>query len=422
MSALMIYLWLTESVPIYVTALIPLIVGIPLGILDADLIAGAYGNKMIFLFLGGFILALGLEKWHVHKQVARIIIHTVGYSKPRILLGFLISTALLSMWVSNTATALMMLPMALAVINVLPEKEQKGKFALFLLLSIAYASSIGGMGTLIGSPPNAIMAGILKDSFDVTISFADWMKIGVPISIILIAVIYTFFYFSMGKETKDSLDDFKLEKKPWIGPQKRVVIIFSGVVFLWLMRSIIKKHTGFDYGDESAAILGSFLLFLVPGENKMPLLNWKDTEKLPWGILLLFGGGLALAAAMDANGVIQYMSTWFELFKTWHYFVLLTIIIAIAIFGTEFMSNTALITLFIPVIGAFASVSHYDILQLCIPVTLAASCAFMLPVGTPPNAIVFSSGKITIAQMARVGVVFNFIALFIIVLIAYFYI
>ena len=422
MSALMIYLWLTESVPIYVTALIPLIVGIPLGILDSDLLAGAYGNKMIFLFLGGFILALGLEKWHVHKQVARIIIHTVGYSKPRILLGFLISTALLSMWVSNTATALMMLPMALAVINVLPKKEQKGKFALFLLLSIAYAASIGGMGTLIGSPPNAIMAGILKDYFNVTVSFADWMKIGVPVAIILIAVIYTFFYLSMGDEKKESPDDFVIEKKPWTGPQKRVVIIFCGVIVLWLIRGFVKQYTGFDYGDESAAILGSFLLFLVPGGNKMPLLIWKDTEKLPWGILLLFGGGLALAAAMDANGVIQYMSTWFELFKTWHYFVLLTIIIAIAIFGTEFMSNTALITLFIPVIGSFANVAHYDILQLCIPVTLAASCAFMLPVGTPPNAIVYSSGKITIAQMARVGVVFNFIALFVIAVIAYSYI
>ena len=213
-----------------------------------------------------------------------------------------------------------------------------------------------------------------------------------------------------------------IEKKPWTGRQKRVVIIFCGVIVLWLIRGFVKQYTGFDYGDESAAILGSFLLFLVPGGNKMPLLIWKDTEKLPWGILLLFGGGLALAAAMDANGVIQYMSTWFELFKTWHYFVLLTIIIAIAIFGTEFMSNTALITLFIPVIGSFANVAHYDILQLCIPVTLAASCAFMLPVGTPPNAIVYSSGKITIAQMARVGVLFNFIALFVIAVIAYSYI
>jgi sodium-dependent dicarboxylate transporter 2/3/5 len=419
MSALMVYLWITESVPIYVTALIPLIVGAPLGILSSDHLASAYGNKMIFLFLGGFILALALEKWHVHKQIARIIINFIGYSKPRILLGFLISTAFLSMWVSNTATALMMLPMALAIIAVLPKKDQKSRFSLYLLLSIAYGSSIGGLGTLVGSPPNIIMAGILKESFQVEISFLDWMKVGLPVAILLITSIYFYFYFRLGRHDKQDDADFILESKPWTKPQKRVVVLFTGVVILWLTREILTKYTGLKYGDESVAILGSFLLFLIPGENNTPLLNWKDTEKLPWGILLLFGGGLALANALEVNGVIAYISTLFETFKTWDYLFLLTIIIAIGIFGTEFMSNTALVTLFIPIIGAFANVSHYDILQLCIPVTMAASCAFMLPVGTPPNAIVFSSGKITIAQMARVGIVFNLMALAIIAAIAY---
>lgn len=421
MCTLMVYLWITESVPIYVTALIPLIVGGPLGILSSDDLASAYGNKMIFLFLGGFVLALALEKWHVHKQIARIIIDFIGYSKPRILLGFLISTAFLSMWVSNTATALMMLPMALAIIAVLPKKDQKSRFTLYLLLSIAYGASIGGLATLVGSPPNIIMAGILKESFAVEVSFLDWMKIGVPVAILLISSIYLYFFIRLGKQEKTDDAEFVLENKPWTMPQKKVVILFTGVVLLWLGRGLVKQYTGFEYGDESAAVLGSFLLFLIPGENNSPLLNWKDTEKLPWGILLLFGGGLALANTLEVNGVIAYISTLFEAFKTWDYFVLLIIIIAIGIFGTEFMSNTALVTLFIPIIGAFASATHYDILQLCIPVTMAASCAFMLPVGTPPNAIVFSSGKITIAQMARVGVVFNLFALFIIALIAYFF-
>lgn len=421
MCALMIYLWITESVPIYVTALIPLIVGGPLGILSSADLASAYGNKMIFLFLGGFILALALEKWHVHKQIARIIIDFIGYSKPRIILGFLVSTAFLSMWVSNTATALMMLPMALAIIAVLPKKDQKSRFSLYLLLSIAYGASIGGLGTLVGSPPNIIMAGILKESFGVEVSFLDWMKIGVPVAILLIAAIYLYFYFRLGKQEKSDAADFILENKPWIKPQRRVVYLFTGVVLLWLARGLVEQCTGFSYGDESAAILGSFLLFLIPGENNSPLLNWKDTEKLPWGILLLFGGGLALANTLEVNGVIAYISTLFETFKNWDYFLLLTIIISIGIFGTEFMSNTALVTLFIPIIGAFANATHYDILQLCIPVTMAASCAFMLPVGTPPNAIVFSSGKITIAQMARVGVLFNLIALFIIAVVAYFF-
>lgn len=421
MSSLMIFLWITESVPIYVTALIPLIVGVPLGILDSEALAGAYGNKMVFLFLGGFILALALEKWHVHRQVARIIINTVGYSKPRILLGFMISTAFLSMWVSNTATTLMMLPMALAVITVLPQKEQSGRFSLYLLLSVAYAASVGGMGTLVGSPPNIIMAGLLQKHFDIEVSFAEWMAIGVPMAMIILTSIYLYFYVRIGGEKKDSPKDFVLEKKPWILPQKRVIMIFTGVVTLWISRGLIKTYTGFIYGDESVAILGSFLLFLVPGENKVPLLTWKDTEKLPWGILLLFGGGLALASSLQQNGVIEYISTLFETFKTWDYFFLLTIIIAIGIFGTEFMSNMALVTLFIPIIAAFAQVSDYNILQLCIPVTMAASCAFMLPVGTPPNAIVFSSGRITVAQMARVGIVFNLMALGIIAFVAYFF-
>ncbi len=421
MGALMIYLWITESIPIYVTALIPFVVGVPLGIIDTKQLALAYGDKNVFLFLGGFILALALEKWHVHKQVARIIIHFVGYSKPRILLGFLISTAFLSMWISNTATALMMLPMALAVINVLPAKDQKGKFALYLLLSIAYAASIGGMGTLVGSPPNIQMAGILDKSFDIQVSFSDWMKFGIPLAVTMIAIIYLYFYFRMGDERKEHPEDFVLEKKPWILPQKRVVAVFTLVVILWIFRKSISDLIGFPYGDETAALFGSILLFLIPGDKDTKLLTWKDTEKLPWGILILFGGGLALAATLEANGIIQFITTLFDDVKTWHHLLLMFIIVAIAIFGTEFMSNLALVTLFIPIIGAFAQVTDYSIVQLCMPVTFAASCAFMLPVGTPPNAIVFSSGKITIAQMSRIGFVFNIFALLLISFVAYFF-
>lgn len=421
LGGLMVYLWIFEVIPIYVTALLPFVLGVPLGILDTKQLALSYGDKNVFLFLGGFVLALSLEKWHVHKQVAKIIINIVGYSKPRILLGFLISTALLSMWISNTATALMMLPMALAVLTSLPKKDQNGKFALFLMLSIAYAASIGGMGTLVGSPPNIQMAGILDKTFGVEVDFADWMKIGVPISAILLSIIYAVFYFALGKERKEHPEDFILEKKPWTKNQIRVSLIFSLVVILWIFKKSIIEFTGFPFGDEGAALLGSLLLFIVPGEEKTSLLEWKDTEKLPWGILLLFGGGLALASALEANGVIDYLTTFFETFKTWDYFWLLTVIIGVAIFGTEIMSNLALVTVFIPIIGAFALDSQYDIVQLCVPVTLAASCAFMLPIGTPPNAIVFSSGKITIAQMARVGVVFNFLALFLIAAAAYFF-
>lgn len=421
LGGLMVYLWILEVIPIYVTALLPFVLGVPLGILDTNQLALSYGDKNVFLFLGGFILALSLEKWHVHKQVAKIIIHIVGYSKPRILLGFLISTALLSMWISNTATALMMLPMALAVLTSLPKKDQEGKFALFLMLSIAYAASIGGMGTLVGSPPNIQMAGILDKSFGIEVDFADWMKIGIPIAVLMLTMVYAVFYFSLGAERKEHPEDFVLEKKPWTKNQIRVSLIFSVVVILWVFKKPIIELTGFPFSDEGAALLGSLLLFIVPAEEKTSLLVWKDTEKLPWGILLLFGGGLALASALESNGVIDYLTTFFDTFKTWDYFWLLTVIIAVAIFGTEFMSNLALVTVFIPIIGAFALDSQYDVIQLCIPVTLAASCAFMLPVGTPPNAIVFSSGKITIAQMARIGIIFNILALFLIATIAYYF-
>ncbi len=421
LGGLMVYLWILEVIPIYVTALLPFVLGVPLGILNTEQLALSYGDKNVFLFLGGFILALSLEKWHVHRQVAKIIINLVGYSKPRILLGFLVSTSLLSMWISNTATALMMLPMALAVLTTLPKKDQDGKFALFLMLSIAYAASIGGMGTLVGSPPNIQMAGILDKSFGIEVDFADWMKIGIPIAVLMIAIIYAVFYFSLGSERKEQPDDFVLDKKPWTKNQIRVSLIFTLVVILWIFKKSIINLTGFPYGDEGAALLGSFLLFIIPGEEKTQLLVWKDTEKLPWGILLLFGGGLALASALEVNGVIDYITTFFETFKTWDYFLLLTVIIAVGIFGTEFMSNLALVTVFIPIIGAFALESKYDVAQLCIPVTLAASCAFMLPVGTPPNAIVFSSGKITIAQMARIGVIFNILALLLIATVAYYF-
>ncbi|MFA7272844.1 MAG: DASS family sodium-coupled anion symporter [Crocinitomicaceae bacterium] len=421
LSCVMVYFWIFEVIPIYATALLPFIFGVPLGILDTKQLALSYGDKNVFLFLGGFLLALGLEKWHVHKQVAKIVIHTVGYSKPRILLGFLVSTALLSMWISNTATALMMLPMALAVLSALPKKDQTGKFALFLMLSIAYAASIGGMGTLVGSPPNIQMAGILDKTFGVKVDFLDWMKVGIPVAVILIGIVYAVFYFSLGKERKEHPEDFVMEKKPWTKNQLRVSLIFTLVVILWSFKQLIVKWTGIPYGDEGAALFGSLLLFLIPSDEGKSLLEWKDTEKLPWGILLLFGGGLALATMLEANGIIAYLVTFFDTFKAWDYFWLLTVIIAVAIFGTEFMSNLALVTVFIPIIGAFAMDSQYDIIQLCVPVTLAASCAFMLPVGTPPNAIVFSSGKITIAQMARIGFVFNILSLLLITFVAYFF-
>lgn len=422
LGGLMIFFWIFEIISIYVTALFPLIIAIPLGLLETKDLASAYGNGNVYLFFGGFVLALGLEKWKVHEQIARRIVSIVGNSKPRILLGFLMSTGLLSMWISNTATALMMLPMAVAIINAMPIAHQKSKFSLFLLLSIAYAASIGGMATLVGSPPNTQMASILEQNFNIHISFWDWMKVGIPLSISLLIVVFVVFYIMLGKERND-VHDFKLEKQAWTNEQYRAMAIFGIVVILWSFKDLIVNWTGFSYRDESAAIFGAILLFIVPSksENK-PLLDWKDTEKLPWGILLLFGGGLALAAMLEKNGVVIEMTKVFTNYKDVSFLTILFIVVTIAIFATEIMSNLALVTIFVPIVAAFAQESGFPILQLCLPLTLAASCAFMLPVGTPPNAIVFSSGLIKIHQMARIGFILNIVSTLLVVGFSYFFI
>lgn len=415
-AGLMVLFWLFEVVPIYVTALFPFVLAIPLGVLEPSHLSAAYGHKYIYLFFGGFVLSLALEKWDVHKQIAEGIIRLVGTSKARILLGFLLSTGLLSMWISNTATALMMLPMALAVLSNV-EKKGETKFSVFLLLSVAYGASIGGMATLVGSPPNILMAGLLEDNFGIQIDFFSWMKIGLPLSIIMLTIVYLFFYFLMGKERKENLHEVHQSKKKWTKNQIRVIILFAAVVFLWSFRMPLTNYFDVKYTDEGVAVLGAILLFFLPGSKKgSKLLEWKDTKNLPWGILILFGGGMALAKMLEVNGVISELSSVFYSYTDSPLYILLTVLVLIAIFGTEIMSNMALVSVFVPVVAEFALQTEFSIIQLCLPITLAASCAFMLPVGTPPNAIVFSSGRLKINQMARTGFILNLIGVLIVVL------
>jgi len=411
LGGLMIFFWIFEVISIYVTALLPFILAIPLGLLDTNDLAASYGNNNVYLFFGGFVLALGLEKWKVHEQIARRIINVVGDSKPRILLGFILSTGFLSMWISNTATALMMLPMAIAIIQAMPVAHQKSKFSLLLMLSIAYASSIGGVGTLIGSPPNTQMAAILQKNFHITVSFFDWMKIGMPLAITMLLVMYGVFYIALGKERKE-IHDVNLPNVPWTNEQLRALAIFGLVIVLWSFKELITYFTGLNYGDESAAIFGAILLFIVPSKKeKKPLLDWKDTEKLPWGILLLFGGGLALAQIFEKNGIVASLTKVFQNYEHMSIPAIVLIVVVISVFASEVMSNLALVTIFVPVIASFAKESGYDILQLCFTLTLGASLAFMMPVGTPPNAIVFSSGHVKIHQMVKMGFFLNVIGI-----------
>ena len=414
LAALMILLWITEWIPIYLTALFPILLGVPLGLLTPKELAGCYGDANIFLFFGGFVLALGLEKWGVHEQIARRIIHIVGDKKSNILLGFILSTGLISMWISNTATALMMLPMAVAVIEAMPVPHRDSRFSALLMLSVAYASNIGGVGTLIGSPPNTQMASILAENFHIQVSFLDWMKIGLPLALTLLLLMYLFFHYLLGPERKD-IHDLHFHTQPWSKPQKRVLWIFSVVAALWIFREPIVAWTGIPYRDENAAILGALALFLLPnGQDKQTLLKWSDTEKLPWGILLLFGGGLALAAMLEKNGILKGLSAYFNFADGINPVLLIVLLTALAIFISEVLSNLAMVTVFIPIVGVFAEQTNTALFPLAMALTLGASLAFMMPVGTPPNAIVFGSGYLKIKQMVRIGFVLNIISLILI--------
>ncbi len=417
LAGLMVVLWITEWIPVYLTALLPLLFAVPLGLLTPKDLAQCYGDSNIFLFFGGFVMALALEKWGVHEQIARRIIAVVGDKKSNILLGFILSTGLISMWISNTATALMMLPMAVAVVEAMPPAHRQSKFSVFLMLSIAYASNIGGVGTLIGSPPNTQMASILSESFNIEISFFDWMKIGMPLAILLLLLMFLIFNYLLGSERKD-VHDLHFHTLPWSKAQKRVLWIFSIVAGLWIFREAIGIYLGINYRDENAAILGALAMFLMPSGQtaKEKVLRWSDTEKLPWGILLLFGGGLALAAVLEKNGILQFLASTFESFHGIGLLTALAILTTLAIFISEVLSNLAMVTLFIPVVGIFAQQTGLPLVPLAMALTLGASLAFMMPVGTPPNAIVFGSGFLRIKDMIRYGFVLNLISLALIIL------
>ena len=422
MALLMVVFWVFEVVPIYVTALIPLVLCTPLGLLDPSELALAYGNNNVYLFLGGFILALALEKWDVHHQIASRILSIMGSTKSKILIGFGLSSYLLSMWISNTATTLMMLPMALSIIQAQKDVEYSNRFSLLLMLTVAYAASIGGMATLVGSPPNTQMAGILSSTFGIEISFWDWMRIGLPVSLIVFLGLNLFFQIILGAQRKEKVL-INIHQTEWTTPQKRVLFIFALVIFLWVARGLIVDYTGISFKDSSVAILGGIVLFLIPAKKKSEkLLQWKDTIKIPWGILVLFGGGIALASSLEKSQVLELIFQSASDLSSWDYIYLLLLIISISIFATELMSNLALVSVLVPIIAMLSIGMGQSVLALCLPLTLAASCAFMMPISTPPNAIVFSSGKVSIKQMAAYGFFMNLFSVLIILLFSYFFV
>lgn len=417
-AAWMVYWWISQPVPLYITALLPIIVGPACGLASDVELAQAYGNKMVFLFFGGFVIALGIEKRALHKHFAQWIIQRFGNSPSRLLLSFMLATAFLSMWISNTATALMMLPMGLSVIASIPRFRLKKRFALALLLSIAYAANIGGTATLIGTPPNVQLAGILDQQFNIKVDFLQWLMLGFPF--MLIAMLFTFFMMKWLFLRKIEFEVPEVKAEKMTSNQKRVLAIFLLVSVLWILSSLIGKVLPFQLNDTMIALAGAFLMFIVPAAKEDgALLKWKDLNRLPWGILFLFGGGLALASILANGQLVEAVVGGLEEISSIPVIALLFFIFLLTIFSTELMSNLALVSLLLPVIGEFALSAGLPLFHVCAGVALCSSCAFMLPISTPPNAIVYSSNMIKINSMIRVGLLLNLLTVLLVTFLVY---
>ena len=428
--------WATEAVPVAVTALVPLALFPLLGIVDIQNAADPYANKTIYLFFGGFLMATAIQKWDLHKRIALFVLQNAGSNGASLIFGFMLTAALISMWVMNTATTIMLLPIGLAVITVVKSTvkylsdEEIEAFQLALLLGIAYGATIGGMSTLIGTGPNGMLAAFMADNYNLDISFVDWMKVGVPLSavmlpcswLILTKVIFKV-NFETSSETKELLSSMKEELGQLKGPELKVLIIFFITALAWMFRTVLDNFSFLNgLSDAGIAMVSALFLFLVPNGNKDkkgPLLEWKDAqENVPWGLLVLFGGGLSLANAVQATGLAIWMGSLIPQGVSLALIVIL--VVALIIFLTELTSNMATTATFLPVVAAIALQSNFDPLLVTAAVALAASCAFMLPVATPPNAIVFGSGLIRVPQMAKAGFLINILGITVVSLVAVF--
>lgn len=404
--------WITEAVELPVASILPILIFPLSGAMTIEQTTSSYGNPYIYLFMGGFILGLTIERWNLHKRIAYTIINTIGTSEKKVLLGFMIATGFLSMWLSNTATAIMMLPIGASVAN---HFENSKVFSKNLMLGIAYSASIGGLATLIGTPPNIIFAGIVKESMGVEISFFDWMLFATPLSAILLLV--TWWYLSRYKIPAETEKGFyqPLTLGKMSIQEKRVAAIFIGVAFLWITRSFIwnKMIPGMD--DTVIAILGALLMFTVPaGEGKGPLMDWKTARKLPWDVLLIFGAGLAIAKGFSQTDLTTWLAIHFNTLSFLPVALVVLIIIASINFLTEITSNTATASMVLPLLITLSASLAIETIPLLAGAAIASSCAFMLPVATPPNAIVFSSGHVSIKDMMRAGFALNIFSIFLI--------
>ena len=426
----MVVWWITEAVHIAVTALLPLILFPLLGVMNAADVGANYGSPIIFLFFGGFVLALALEKVNLHKRIALTIIRMTGTTPNKVVLGFMIATAFMSMWISNTASTVVMLPIAISVISLLIDDEDgftKGdrNFALSVMLGIAFSANAGGIATVIGTPPNSVLIGLLENEYNTEISFLKWMTMGLPFSILMVTLCYLVLVKWMFPcndikfTTSANVISDELKKLGKISKEeRRVLTIFAITVFLWITRTLINHiFPGLKLSDTIISLIGAVSLFAIPMNFKKGtfVLQWNDTSKLAWGILLLFGGGLALAKGMASSGLVDVITQAIQN-GGFSPLIVVSLLIVLMLFMTELMSNVALVAVLAPVVAGIAIGLNIPILNVLIPVTMASSCAFMLPMATPPNAIVFASGYVKVNQMVRAGIILNLLAVALLIL------
>ncbi len=431
--------WMTEAIPVYATALLPLALLPATGAVSIKQAAAPFGHELIYLFMGGFILALSMERWGLHRRIAYRALRLVGTRPGAMVAGFMGVTAGLSMWVSNTATAIVMLPIATSVIDLLgsgpsvPSLRDRRNFSRSLLLGIAYGASIGGIGTLIGTPPNLFLASYVQSHLGVEISFVRWMGIGLPLVAVFLPIAWGLLTrvlfpveardFGEGASVDDAAETLgRMKRGEWI-----TLIVFASAAAGWILRPLLAKipigggHPFAGLTDPGVAIGAALLLFVIPVDvrRRIFVMDWETAARLPWGLLVLFGGGLSLAAAVKATGVGEWLGHTVGGLAGMPPIVLVVLITAMMIFLTELTSNTASTATLIPILAALAPGLDLPVFLLIVPAAIAASCAFMLPVATPPNAIVFGSGKVTIPEMCRAGIWLNLVGIVLITALAY---
>ena len=426
--------WAFEAIPLQITALMPLILFPLLNVEEIGVISREYMNKVQFLFAGGFIIALAIQKWGLHKRVALNILKFSGLNSRGIVASFMVASAVLSMWVMNTSTAIMLLPVGISVIKVISDtvnnvtENQKFNFQLCLLLGIAYAASVGGIATPIGTSPNGVLIQFASNNYDYDIGFANWLSIGLPITLglgPLIWVFLTYFIFpvnfSANQESKNKLDSMLRELGPMSNEEKKVIVVFLITAFFWIFRQLIDDLPGLSLLDDSViAITGAVSLFFI-NENKSrnKLLVWDDVQTgFPWGLIFLFGGGMALAFVVNDSGLALWLASLIPS-ETYFWIILLTVIVMVILL-TELTSNLTTTITFLPVVASVGLNMGIDPLLLILPLTISASCAFMLPVATPPNSIVYASNLIPIQKMVKAGIFINLSSILYVFVISYF--